>query len=85
MFYVRVIDNHVDIYQDLDINYRKTANLEVFVVIKEQKYNSFPQIDINAIEHLSTDTTNLKIENINIRSPNNPANFIKAKLITYQN
>jgi hypothetical protein len=53
--------------------------------MKEQKYNSFPQIDINAIEQLSTDTTNLKIENINIRSPNNPANLIKAKLITYQN
>ncbi len=79
------IANPVDIYDYLDINYNEAANLEVITIMTEQKYNCFPQSDINEIEQLSMNTTNLKIRNIQIKSPNNAANLIHAKLITYHN
>lgn len=78
------IANPVDIYDYLSINYNEAANLEVISIMSDEKYNSFPQLDIDEIEKTSTDDNNLKIKNIQIKSPNNPVDLINAKLITYQ-
>ncbi len=78
------IANPVDVYDYLKIDYDETANLQVIAVMTEQKYNSFPQADIEAIAHASIVTTNLKIENVKIKSPDNPADLINAKLIICQ-
>jgi NgoPII restriction endonuclease len=79
------IANPVDIYDYLSINYNEGANLEVISIMTEQKYNSFLQSDIDEIEKISADITNLNIKDIQIKSPDNPATLINAKLITYQN
>jgi hypothetical protein len=79
------IENPVDIYEYLDIKYDTKANLQVISIMTAKKYNSFPESDIKSIEQTSANTPNLEIEDIQIRSPNNPANLIQAKLITYQN
>jgi hypothetical protein len=61
------------------------ANLQVIAIMTSQKYHSFPQSDIAMIVKMSTEVTNLEIRDIQIKSPNNPAILIDAKLITYQN
>jgi NgoPII restriction endonuclease len=79
------ISNPVDIYNYININYNEAANLEVIAIMTAEKYNSFPPSDIVKIEKSSTDINSLEIKDIQIKSPNNPASLIKAKLITYQN
>jgi hypothetical protein len=79
------IDNPVDVYDYLGINYDESANLEVIVIMTEKKYDSFPQVDIISIEQVAGKTPSLKIKDVQIKSPNNPASLINAKLITYKN
>jgi hypothetical protein len=57
----------------------------VISIVSAEKYSSFPQSDIDAIAKMATEVTTLEIRDIQIRSPNNPANLINAKLIIYQN
>lgn len=78
------IANPVNVYEYLNIDYDETANLQIIAIMTEQKYNSFPQIDIETINHASVSTMNLNIEDVKIKSPNNPANLINAKLIFFQ-
>ena len=54
---------------------------ELVSLIPTEKYNSFPIESIKKIENLGNQ--NLKIENVNVRNPNNPANFIEVKLIKF--
>jgi NgoPII restriction endonuclease len=79
------ISNPVNVYDYLNINYNEQANLQVIAIMTVEKYHSFPQLDLDALTKMSVETTNLEIRNIQIKSPNNPANLIDAKLITYQN
>lgn len=74
----------VDIYDYVGINYHEASDLEIIAIMTEQKYNSFPQADIDDIKATSTEIKNLEIKDVQIKSPNNPASLIKAKLITYQ-
>jgi hypothetical protein len=61
-----------------------TANLEVIAIVTKTKYQSFDRVDISAIEKISTDANIFNIKDIQIRSPNNPAELIDAKLIGCQ-
>ena len=79
------ISNPVDVYNYLNIDYKENANLQVIAIMTAEKYYSFPQLDLDAVEKMSADIANLKIKDVQIKSPNNPANLINAKLITYQN
>jgi hypothetical protein len=45
----------------------------------EEKYLSFPAENRKGIE----ENKDLQISNIKIKSPNNPANLLNAKLISY--
>jgi NgoPII restriction endonuclease len=79
------ISNPVNIYNYLNIDYNEEANLQVIAIMTEKKYLSFPQSDLDAISKIATEVTNLEIRDVQINSPNNPADLIDAKLITYQN
>jgi hypothetical protein len=50
-------------------------------VLLRSKYDSFPAEDRKALENLKN--KNFSISNINIKSPNNPANLLDAVLISF--
>lgn len=60
-----------------------TATFELNVIINNDKFNSFPQKDIDAIMNLALTKPGFKILNIKIKNPNNPAKLIDAKHISY--
>lgn len=57
------------------------SELTMNAIMLKTKYESFPEDDRNALEHLVGD--NLSIENVRIKSPDNPAQFLDAKRITF--
>jgi len=74
------IQNPIKVFQDvafLNGEHEFTVN----TLLLEEKYFSFPEEDRKKLENLQNG--NFKIQNIEIKSPNNPAQFLKAKLITY--
>jgi hypothetical protein len=79
------ISNPANVYNYLNIDFNEKSNLQVIAIMTTKKYHSFPQSDLEAIEKMSADIADLKIIDVEIKSPNNPANLIDAKLITYQN
>ena len=65
-------------------NYLYTSSSNVFelvALIPNSKYDSFPTESKKKIEAL--ENPNLKIESVQVKDPNNPANLIDAKLITF--
>ena len=50
-------------------------------IINEKKYATFENTFM--LEELVTQVENLKIEDIKIKNPDNPAKLINAKLITF--
>lgn len=65
-----VIDKHFD----------KNKEMNVFLILRKEKYDFFSIEDRISVEN----NPFLLIEDIKIKEPNNPANLIGAKLITYQ-
>ncbi len=65
-------------------NYLHTTGdtFELVAVIPSNKYNSFPTDSKNRIENLNN--PNLSIADVQVKDPNNPANLIDAKLITFK-
>lgn len=59
----------------------KKKNFNFCAIINEEKYNSFN--NKNLLEEISRKDNRLKIEDKNIKNPNNPAKLIKVKLITF--
>lgn len=59
--------------------YSREAGFSAFALMLEEKYNSFPKEDRKEIES----NPNIKIKSVEIKSPNNPANYLKAKLISF--
>lgn len=59
----------------------KEKDFNFCAIINEEKYNTFN--NKNLLEELSRKDTRLKIEDKNIKNPNNPAKLIKVKLITF--
>jgi hypothetical protein len=72
------IQNPLKVF-DYIVDYDKSNDLSVCAIMKEEKYNSFPKEDRERLERLGND--NLIIEDIKIKSPDNPANYLNAKLI----
>jgi hypothetical protein len=63
--------------------YSSSANtFELVAIVSKSKYESFPKESISKIENLQN--PKLKIENVQVKDPNNPANLIKGKLITFK-
>ncbi|MCO5259616.1 MAG: NgoPII family restriction endonuclease [Crocinitomicaceae bacterium] len=59
-----------------------TNTFELVAVIPTSKYDSFPTESKNRLETLRN--LNLLIQNVQVKDPNNPANLIEAKLITFK-
>jgi len=57
------------------------ANFTVTAILLTSKYDSFPQKDRESIENLTCDS--FQIKDIKIKSPNNPAKLLEAKLIRF--
>lgn len=66
-----------------DYIYKREANKEInmMVIINEEKYKKLKYI--NDLEDLANRISELNIEDVMIKDPNNPSNLKKAKLITY--
>jgi NgoPII restriction endonuclease len=79
------ISNPFDVYKYLNINPNEMADFQLIALMTAQKYYSFPQPDLSEIEKMSIELNNLKIRDVQIKSPNNPVNFMDSKLIIYQN
>jgi hypothetical protein len=62
--------------------YDKTAKFQVICLMKTEKFNSFSKKDRN--ELLGLKKENYAIEDVEIKNPNNPAQLLNAKLITYK-
>ena len=59
----------------------KEKNFNFCAIISEKKYNTLDNKSL--LEEISRKDTRLKIEDKNIKNPNNPAKLIKVKLITF--
>ncbi len=76
------IENPKNVYNYLNINYQITKSFQLYVLMKETKYLSFPIEDIKQVESLAK--LDLVIKDIKIKSPDNPIQLIPAKLMMYQ-
>src|SRR3989344_1399163 len=59
--------------------FNRESDFSVFALMLNEKYKSFPKQDRDSIESNSS----IKIKPVEIKSPNNPAKFLEAKLITF--
>lgn len=57
----------------------RASEFSAFALILDEKYKTFPKEDRDEIESNSQ----LKIKSVKIKSPNNPANYLEAKLICF--
>ena len=74
------IDNPLHVF-DYVTNIDTENNLTVNAIMLADKYNSFPQEDRTALESILNE--NFSITDIQIKSPNNPAKLLNAKLIKF--
>ncbi len=57
------------------------ADFSLYALLLEEKYNSFPQSDRSMIEQLNI--AGFSITKVKIKSPNNPATLLDARLISF--
>jgi hypothetical protein len=58
-------------------HYDKNKEFSLFALVKKEKYDLFPKDDIKLIE----ETKAIKVKDVKIKDPNNPAELMNAKLI----
>lgn len=76
------INNPLSVYDYLGVNYNDSRDLTVYTIMREDKYNSFPKKDKEQLEKLSDQKSSpIEIKDVEIKDPNNPANYLQAKLI----
>lgn len=76
------IENPLSVFDYVNLDYEKNNQFQMIAIMKESKYLSFPAPDRNEIESLVNNE--LKIIDVNIKSPNNPVQLIPAKVIAYK-
>lgn len=76
------IDNPLHVF-DYVTNIERDNELTVNAIMLTEKYNSFPESDRQSIESIALDS--FSISDIDIKSPNNPARLLSAKLIKFTN
>lgn len=72
------IKNPIKIFQDFG-SIVPGKDFSLFAVMLADKYNSFPSVDKNSLEK----TSGIKVESIRIKSPDNPAKMLDAKIIKF--
>lgn len=75
------IDNPSKVFNYIASTEQK-SELIVNAILTKEKYLSFPEKDRRYIEKLEND--NFSIKNIKIKSPNNPAKLLEAKLLSFR-
>ena len=76
------IEHPSKVYNYLDIEYLPEKSFRLFALISKSKYSSFSKQDRESFEAIANSA--LKIKDVKIRMPDNPAKLIAAKLISYQ-
>jgi len=74
-----IIENPAKVF-DYVVEYDKNVKFQFVCLMRESKYDSFSEIDRELLHQVS----GLDIKDVKIKDPNNPANFLKAKLIIYK-
>ena len=74
------IDNPIKLFKNIAAIDNKNE-LTIHAIIPTNKYHAFPVLDIQRLEHLQSKS--VSISDIKIKSPNNPAQLLDAKLISY--
>jgi len=77
------IENPINIFNYIDVGYNDKDDFQIVVLMQEQKYLTFPAQVRQSLENLSN-TINLEIKDIQIKSPNNPAKLLKSKILIYR-
>lgn len=76
------IEHPNKVYHYLNINYQPHKTMRLFALMRESKYQSFSLEDRARVE--ASVNSNFKIEDIKIKSPDNPVKQVPAKLLSYQ-
>ena len=63
-------------------NYDETKDFQLICLMKKDKYNSLESSDRKAIEDIHND--NIIVKDVKIKNPNNPVQFIDAKLLVFK-
>lgn len=74
------IDNPIKVFKNV-ASIDNSHEITIHAIIPIDKYNSFPALDIQRLEALQSES--VSITNIKFKSPNNPAQLLDAKLISY--
>jgi hypothetical protein len=74
------IQNPLIVYKDL-CKIEDKEKFHLFALMKKDKYDLFPEKDRKQLESISN--VNFAINDIKIKSPNNPAKLLDAKLIKF--
>ncbi len=72
------IDNPIKVFDYID-DYDKSNAFTMYAIMREEKYDSFPNSSKNRIKACKQ----INIKDIEIKNPDNPAKFIEAKLIKF--
>lgn len=75
------IENPTRVFNYLTSNLSQNGELIINAIISKKKYLSFPEKDKNNLEKLKN--KKLLIKDVKIKSPNNPAKLLDAKLIRF--
>ncbi len=74
------IENPNKVFGDFVVN--DNSDLSVNAVVLKSKYDTFPDTDKQELEKITN--PNFSIKDIKIKSPNNPAKLLEAKLISFK-
>jgi hypothetical protein len=75
------IENPIKVYNYLFQNGVDTRRFFTHSILTTEKYMSFPESDRNQLESLMSPSFN--IQDVKLRSPNNPARLIDGKLLSF--
>jgi hypothetical protein len=75
------IDNPHSIFTYLDC-FDSSSKFQLICLMKKEKFDSFPIQDKNDVLKISN--PNFKVADVEFKNPNNPANLIEGKLITFK-
>lgn len=64
-------------------DFNENHNFNLHCIMRTEKYYSFPVSDREGLETLNS-LANFEIADVEIKSPNNPCNFMLAKVINFR-
>lgn len=77
------ISNPINVYASQHTEQDEKCNFQVIAIMQIQKYLSFSLKDRQELEDLASNSK-IKMKDVKIKSPNNPAIFLDVKIIIYK-